>query len=139
MRNGLLADVVVAIHTLYVGFVVFGLLAILIAGLALDWRWVRSLYFRLFHLAAIGFVCFESIIGIDCPLTTLENSLRTSAGQNAYRGDFIAYWLDRMIFYDFPPSVFMAVYFAFGALIVATLWLVPIECGLSRHASSTDR
>jgi hypothetical protein len=130
--------VVVAIHALYVGFVVFGLVAILV-GYELDWRWVRNRYFRLFHLGAIGFACFESIIGLDCPLTTLENSLRVGAGQNAYAGDFVGYWLDRLIFYDFAPSVFTAVYLAFGGLVVATLWLVPIEFGTPRHASSTDR
>src|SRR5579864_8493468 len=100
MRYGLLADVVVAMHAFYVGFVVFGLLAILI-GHARGWRWVRNLYFRVLHLLAIAFVCAESIIGIDCPLTTLENGLRLGAGQNGYGGDFIGYWLDRLIFYDF--------------------------------------
>lgn len=134
----MLADVVVAIHALYVGFVVFGLLAIL-AGYAGEWRWVHKIYFRLLHLAAILFVCLESIVGIDCPLTTLENALRLGAGENAYRGDFIGYWLDRLIFYDFPPSVFTAVYLTFGALVVATLWLVPIEFATPHHASSTDR
>jgi hypothetical protein len=134
MRYHVLADAVVAIHTIYVGFVVFGLIAILI-GYARDWRWVRNRYFRLVHLAAIGFVCLESIVGIDCPLTTLENGLRLGAGQSGYGGDFIGYWLDRLIFYDFPPSVFMVVYLAFGALVLLTLWLVPIRW----FASSTNR
>jgi len=133
-----LADVVVAIHALYIGFVVFGLVAIFI-GYARSWRWVRNRYFRIFHLAAILFVCAESISGIDCPLTTLENALRLSAGQNGYGGDFIAYWLDRLIFYNFPPWVFATIYFAFGALILSALWLVPIEVGKSQTGSPTDR
>ena len=133
MRYRLLADVVVGIHAVYVSFVVFGLLAILL-GRAMDWRWVRNPYFRILHLAAIGFVCAESILGIDCPLTTLENGLRFGGGQRGYGADFLGYWLDRLIFYDVPPRVFMLIYLAFGLLVLSTLWLVPI-----RRSSPTDR
>lgn len=137
MQYRLLADVVAAIHAVYVGFVVFGLIAILV-GRAMGWRWVRNPYFRIVHLAAIGFVCFESIVGIDCPLTTLENALRLGAGQNGYGGDFIGYWMDRLIFYDLPPRVFTIVYLAFGLLVLWTVWLVPIR--LAPHQiSPTDR
>ena len=134
MQYRALADIVVAIHVIYVGFLVFGLAAILV-GYARGWRWVRNRYFRILHLAAIAFVCLESIVGIDCPLTTLENGLRLGAGQRGYGGDFIGYWLDRLIFYNFPPSVFMIVYLAFGALVLITLWLVPIRWS----ALSTNR
>jgi len=138
MRYRFLADVVVAIHALYVIFVVFGLVAILI-GYARGWRWVRNLNFRILHLVAILFVCAESIIGIVCPLTTLENALRLGAGQNGYGSDFISYWLDRLIFYDFPPRVFTVVYLAFGFVVLSTLWLVPIQITKPRVSSPTDR
>jgi len=138
MRYGMLADVVVAIHAVYVGFVVFGLVAILV-GYARGWRWVRNPYLRILHLAAIGFVCLESILGIDCPLTTLENALRLRAGQNGYSSDFMGYWLDRLIFYDLPPRIFTMVYFAFGLIVLATLWLVPIRITKTAAPSPTDR
>jgi len=125
MQYRLLADVVVGIHALYVGFVVFGLVAILL-GRATGWRWVRNPYFRIVHLAAIGFVCAESLFGIDCPLTTLENGLRFAGGQRGYGADFIGYWLDRLIFYYVPPRVFMVIYLAFGLLVLSSFWLVPI-------------
>jgi Protein of Unknown function (DUF2784) len=138
MASGIGADLVAAIHALYVGFVVFGLIAILI-GYALDWRWVRGRYFRVLHLISILFVCAESIIGMDCPLTTLENALRLSTGQKAYGNDFIARWLDRLIFYDFPPWIFTTVYLAFGLVVLSTLWLVPIDQTGPRVISPTDR
>ena len=131
------ADVVVAIHALYVAFVLLGLVAILI-GYAWGWRWVRNRYFRIIHLIAILLVCAESIIGIDCPLTTLENGLRLAAGQNGYGGDLIGYWLDRLIFYNFPPWIFTLIYCAFGAALLSTLWLVPIQSE-RRVDSPTDR
>jgi hypothetical protein len=97
---------------------------------------VRGLYFRILHLAAIGFVCLESIIGSECPLTTLENVLRLDAGQNGHGRDFIGYWLDRFLFYDFPPRVFTIVYLTFGLMVLTTVWLVPIH---SAARPSTDR
>lgn len=119
-----LADLTVAIHAAYVVFVVFGLAAILL-GYAAGWRWVRSLYFRLAHLAAILAVCAEAVLGWTCPLTTLENYLRERAGEAAYAGDFVGRWLDWLIFYNAPAWVFTTVYLAFGTSVLATLWLVP--------------
>jgi hypothetical protein len=138
MRYRFLADLVVAFHALYVGFVVFGLIAILI-GYARGWRWVRNRYFRILHLAAMLFVFAETVLGIDCPLTTLENQLRLGAGQGSYPGQFIGYWLDQLIFYNFPPWVFGLIYLAFSAAIVATFWLVPIEMTRLPPPSPTDR
>jgi hypothetical protein len=126
MRYRFLADVVVALHAIFVGFVVLGLLAILIGHL-LNWRWIGNLYFRLLHLAAVALVCGEALIGMDCPLTTMENALRIAGGQRGYGGDCIGYWLDRMIFYDLPRWVFLVSYLAFGALVVSTLWLAPLR------------
>ena len=127
-----LADCVVAFHAAYVTFVVFGLVAIF-AGHAAGWRWVRNVWFRAAHLAAILLVCAEAVVGVACPLTTLENSLRMRAGGAAYPGDFIGYWLDWIIFYDAPPWVFTAIYLSFAALVLATFWLVPIDSSKMRR------
>ncbi len=126
MRWQLAADFVVAIHFAYVAVVVLGFVAILI-GAAAHWRWVRSPYFRLTHLAMILLVCLEAALGAACPLTTLESCLRLKAGATAYARDFIGYWLDRLLFYDAPPWVFIVIYFAFGTLVILTFWLVPIR------------
>lgn len=119
-----LADSVAFIHAAYVGFVVFGFAAILL-GYAAGWRWVHNLCFRLAHLAAILAVCAEALMGWTCPLTTLENWLRQRAGESIYAGDFIGRWLDWLIFYRAPLWVFTTMYLAFGAVVLATLWLVP--------------
>ena len=119
-----LADLVVAVHAAYVAFVVLGLVAI-IAGAALGWRWVRNFWLRVAHLAAIALVLAESIAGAICPLTTLENSLRTRAGESGYATTFLAYWLDWLIFYNAPRWVFVALYAGFTAAVALTFWLVP--------------
>jgi hypothetical protein len=119
-----LADAVLLLHLAIVVFVVGGLVAILV-GHARGWGWVRGLGFRLAHLAAIGIVVAESWFGITCPLTTLESWLRAQAGSAPYQRGFIEHWVQRVLFYDAPPWVFVLAYSAFGALVVAAWWYVP--------------
>ncbi len=119
-----LADVVLAIHAAFIVFVVFGFGAILL-GVARGWGWVRNFTFRLLHLFSIAFVCAEVLTGEMCPLTVLESELRRRAGQSPYPGDFITYWLHRLIYYNWPPWVFGALYLSFGALVVLAFVLAP--------------
>ena len=63
--------------------------------------------------------------GITCPLTIWEQNLRRLAGQQSYRGDFIANFLHEALFFDAPDWVFTVCYSAFGLLIAGTFVLVP--------------
>lgn len=120
----LLADLIVVFHAAYVGFVVFGLVLILV-GVAMRWRWVRNRWFRSLHLAAIGIVVVESLIGITCPLTDWEDRLRQMTGEGGYSGDFIGYWAHRLIFYHAEPWVFTVLYVTFGLAVLAAFVLAP--------------
>lgn len=124
MLYQLAADVVVLLHAAYVSFVIFGQLAILV-GILRRWVWVRNPWFRWLHLFAISIVVAESLLGIVCPLTTLEDWLRTRAGQATYRGDFLGHWVHALMFYDAPPWIFTLVYTAFGLLVFATFVIAP--------------
>jgi hypothetical protein len=124
MQWRLLADAVVVIHAAYVAFVVLGFAAIL-AGAALGARWVRNFWFRASHLAAIGLVLVEALLGVMCPLTLLEDNLRHRGGQAAYPGDFIAWWMHLLIFYDWPAWAFVALYAGFTAAVGIVMFLIP--------------
>lgn len=117
MLYRLLADAVLLLHVAFVLFVVLGLVLILVGGLA-GWSWVRNQWFRRLHLAAIGIVVAQAWAGVVCPLTLLENALRTQAGQAGYPGGFIAFWLRYALYYQAPPWVFTVLYTAFGALVL---------------------
>lgn len=118
--NALLADAILIVHFAFVLFVVVGLGATWL-GAWLGWRWVRNFWFRAAHMCAIVFVAAEAIAGIWCPLTIWEAELR---GARADKG-FIAQWIHRLLFYDFPPWVFTAAYVTFALLVAVTFWLVP--------------
>ena len=114
-----LADTVLAAHVLLVCLVVGGLVAIWI-GRASRWRWVDTWTFRIVHLSTIAVVVAESWLDITCPLTTWERMLRLRAHDASYDGSFIGHWLQRLLYYDAPPWVFVAVYTSFGIAVVAT-------------------
>ncbi|MCA9079429.1 MAG: DUF2784 domain-containing protein [Planctomycetaceae bacterium] len=121
---GLIADAIVCLHFAYVGFVIGGLLVVLIGWLR-QWRWVRNIWFRLIHLAMIGIVVVEAWSGVTCPLTNWEQYFRKLAGQQTHSGTFIGTLVHDLLFYEAPPWVFTICYTAFGLLVLAALWLVP--------------
>jgi len=117
------ADHVAIAHLAYAGFIVLALIAILI-GYLRKWKWVRHFWFRAIHLLMIGIVVAEAWLGITCPLTTWEISLRDRAGQG-FDGTPIAQFVHSFLFYDASWWVFTMCYTACGLLIVSTLVLVP--------------
>ncbi len=133
MPYALLADLVLVLHMAIVLFVVTGLLLVVAGNLA-GWRWVNTWWFRLAHVGAIGIVVAESWLGVACPLTTLETWLRLQAGQAQHEGGFVAYWLQRLLYYDLPGWVFLLGYTLFG-LLVALAWVIwPPSSRRNAHA-----
>jgi hypothetical protein len=116
-----LADVVLLAHVGFVVFIIVGLLAILCGGLA-GWRWIRHPWFRAGHLAGIGWVVVQAWLGVICPLTTWEQTLRAQAGDATYAGTFIAHWLQAGLYFDAPAWVFTVCYTLFGLAVIGS-WL----------------
>jgi len=121
--NTPLADLVLIAHFAFVLFVVGGL-ALIWIGAAAGWQWVRNLWFRVAHLAAIVFVAGEAIAGVWCPLTLWEAQLRGAQAEKS----FVAHWIHRVMFYDFPEWVFTAAYVLFALVVVASWRFVrPVQ------------
>ena len=129
INNDWIADAVLVVHVAFVAFVVGGL-ALVWIGAALGWRWVRNFRFRVAHLAAIGFVAFEAVIGIVCPLTAWEYALR---GDSADGPTFIERLIAPVIFYDLPSWAFTAMHVGFALLVALTFWIVPPAARTSQH------
>jgi hypothetical protein len=120
----LAADAILVLHALFVAFVVIGQVLVFV-GQARHWSWIRNPWFRILHLVAIAVVVVQSWAGASCPLTRWEMALRTRAGAGVYAGDFIAHWLHKALYYEFPPEVFLVCYTLFGMLVAASWWLIP--------------
>ena len=122
--SGFLANTLLVIHFVFIAFVVVGFVLTVI-GFFWKWRWIHNFWFRILHLCAILLVVLEAWFGAMCPLTVLESDFREVAAGVGYSEPFVAYWLQRLIYHDFPPWVFTLVYTVFGALVVLTLVFVP--------------
>ena len=126
MWYGLAADLVVAVHFAYIAYVVAGQLAITVAA-PFRWQWARNPWFRFTHLAAIGYVVYEALYSIRCPLTIWEEKLRGLAGQGFDDSDtFLGRLLHDTIFVQNMPEVWhTTVYIAMFALVVQGLVMYP--------------
>ncbi len=120
MNTRVLAEAVMVLHLAYVGFVASGYLAVL-AGGPLGWGWVRNRVFRLAHLGAIAFVAVEALVGMVCPLTVLENALRS--GQD--KPSFVGWLVYSLLYHDVPTWIFTVAYVALTALAVGLWFWVP--------------
>ena len=104
----MLADIILILHFLVVIFITVGFLLIPI-GYYYYWSWIRNFKLRLFHFGLMFIVTFETLVGITCPLTSIENYLR---GINNSKS-FISFWIEKIIYWDFPTSFFIFLYFVF--------------------------
>lgn len=77
-----LADLVLAIHFALAAFVTLGLLLIPVGAIC-SWQWVRNRIFRTVHAGLMVFVAAEAVIGMTCPLTTIEAYLRGTAAKES--------------------------------------------------------
>lgn len=115
------ADIVLIAHLLFVLFVI-GSLPVIWIGAYFKQPFARNPWFRYLHLVAILFVVAESLLGVVCPLTTLENSLR----QVETESSFIQFWVHKILFYRFPEYIFTLIYIVFASVVAATFkWIPP--------------
>ena len=124
----LLADVVLIAHFCIAIFITYSLPLIWL-GRVFGWAFVRNPWFRYTHAGLMGFVLLESLIGVLCPLTTWEATLRRAAGAGG-PGDgqsFVAYWMGRLLFHDIDETIFTVAYALFFLAVLATFFLVPVR------------
>lgn len=109
MSYRIAADAVLLLHLAFVLFVVLGGL------LVLRWAWLAWL-----HLPAAAWGIGIEIVGGICPLTTLENTLRRSAGDSGYPGGFVEHYVVPLIY---PADLTRATQFwlAATALVINVL------------------
>ena len=101
----LIADIVLFFHFCIVIFITFGFVLIPI-GHNFNWIWIKNKKLRLLHFGMMIFVTFETILGLSCPLTVLENNLR-GINENQL---FLSRWITEVIYWDFPSEFFLILY-----------------------------
>lgn len=100
----LLADLTVLVHLAFVVFVVAGGLLV-----------VRRPRVAWLHLPAATWGALIELVGWVCPLTPLENRLRTMGGEAGYSGGFVEHYLLPVLY---PPGLTRGVQLVLGACVV---------------------
>ncbi len=90
MIYGILADIAVLVHFLWILFLIFG-----------AFIGVRYTAAKMIHVFGLIFAFIIQITGRYCPLTDLEVWLRSrQAPSLAYKGPFIIHYAEKLIYID---------------------------------------
>jgi hypothetical protein len=89
MLDRYLADAIVVVHLMFVMYAVFGGVLVL--------KWKYTVYS---HIPALLWGIVVEVNGWICPLTPLENELRTRAGAVGYKGGFVEHYFLPVLYPD---------------------------------------
>ncbi len=104
MLYRLLADLVVVAHLLFIIYAILG-------GLLGLWnRWSLAV-----HVPAAVWIAIIEFRGWICPLTPLENRLRSAGGAAGYAGGFVEHYLIPVIY---PAGLTRTMQFVLGGVAV---------------------
>ena len=99
-----LADLVVLLHALFVLFVLVG-------GVLVLWKPVISW----FHIPAVLWAAGIEFLGWICPLTPLENLLRTRGGDSGYATGFVEHYIMPLLY---PAQLTRNMQISFGLIVL---------------------
>ncbi len=106
MLYKVLADAIVIIHFAWILFMLLGFILTLCGFFYRSFfdRWL----FRTLHLCGIAYVSLLAIMGKYCPLTILENTLRTRYDPElGYPGSFIVHYIEKLVYPDVSPLIIL--------------------------------
>jgi hypothetical protein len=119
------ADAVLIAHFAFVLFVVLGGLLVL--------RWPKLAWL---HVPVVAWAAFVEFSGWICPLTPLEISLRRSAGEGGYAGDFIEQYIVAAIY---PQGLTREVQLVLGAAVLLLNAAIYLAFWYRRARARNDR
>ncbi len=100
----LLADIIVLLHFVFILYAMFGGFLLLLSK-RLAWL----------HMPAVVWAAGIEFGGWICPLTPLENYLRTKGGGLTYRSGFVEHYILPLIY---PAALTRSLQIAIGCLVV---------------------
>jgi len=87
MLSKLLADLTLILHLVFILFALFGGLLVLCR------RWMLWI-----HLPVLLWASLVNLAGWTCPLTPIENALRSLAGQAGHSGGFVEHYIMPLVY-----------------------------------------
>ena len=118
------ASAVLYVHFAVVMFNLFWIVAIPL-GAWRGWIFVRSYWWRAAHLALLGIVALQAVVGALCFLTIWQAALLRAAGGPAGEAPMIERIVTTLVFWPLPLWAFVVLYVAAVLYTLAMWWLVP--------------
>jgi len=118
------ADLVLVTHLAFILVVVAGALAV-----------IRYPWFAWIHLPVASWGVFVELTGRICPLTTLENLLRTHAGQEGYADSFVEQYIFPVIY---PAGLTRQAQLLLAGLVVAVNVIIYATILLRKRTARQD-
>ena len=113
-----LTDLVILLHLLWILFLVFGVLLVLVRP-----------KIAIFHLGGLLFSLILNLMGWFCPLTYLENHLRSLSDPGTrYLATFVTKYMARIVYPDLPEKVIRI-----GEMIFVGFYLLLYAYLAKRH------
>lgn len=125
-----LADIILIIH--------FGWILFIIAGLTFAIYWRDKKGIRITHLIGVIGGTLQTVLGLPCPLTIIENNFRSGS---AYSGSCIVHYLGRVFIYikiD-PILVIQIIGIAVAMLTIILFMCYPPRQRKSNHKKSMEK
>ena len=106
MLYKILADTIVVIHFAWILFMLLGFILTLYGFF---WRkFFDKWLFRILHLCGIIYVGLLTLLGQYCPLTIVENTLRSQYDTGLrYPGSFIIHYVEKLVYPDVNPRIIL--------------------------------
>lgn len=126
--KGLLLDIIVGFHFLWILFILFGLLAV---------RFRPKIAYL--HATGLLFSLLLNIMGWYCPLTYAEKYLTVSLQTgNGYEGSFLGHYLIPIIYPDLPERYVRLGGTAFVVVLLVIYGVLIKKYGLFRRAKGAS-
>lgn len=106
-----IAGMVLAVHLLFILWVIFG------------WLFTRRRPLaRRLHIACVIYGIFIEVSNLPCPLTVLETLFEEHGGMSPYHEPFILHYLELLIYPNIPLNALIAVAVPVCVGILAIYW-----------------
>jgi hypothetical protein len=112
------ADSLMLAHAGFSVFVLYGLVFIL-AGVFVDWPWTRNRWFRGLNLGATLFLVTRVWLGLPCPFSVAEDSLRATITAPCPLGEFTHAIFHQLAYRGNDPHGFARWTSLFGVIAIS--------------------
>ena len=118
------ADIIVATHFIWILFMLVGFILTLYGFF---WKGFFDCWlFRTLHLFGIVYVGLLATLRHYCPLTILENILRSKYNPNLiYPGSFIAHYMEKLVYPEVNPLIILIPTVIIGIFTIIVFIIKP--------------